>query len=108
MAGSLQAMRFDKPGNSSQNCLMGIMVRPLQDQFGAEIGGVDIAQPLDAATFAAIEAAWTRHGILLFRGVRMTPGQHIAFTRRFGPLHIMEPRQYNLPGHPEEIGRAHV
>jgi alpha-ketoglutarate-dependent taurine dioxygenase len=101
MAGSLQAMRFDKPGNSSQNCLMGITVRPLQDQFGAEIGGVDIAQPLDAATFAAIEAAWTRHGILLFRGVRMTPGQHIAFTRRFGPLHIMEPRQYNLPGHPE-------
>ena len=31
----------------------------------------------------------------------MSPEQHIAFTRRFGALHIMEPVQYNLPGHPE-------
>ena len=48
-----------------------------------------------------VEAAWTRHGILVFRDMRMTPEEHIAFTRRFGPLHIMEPLQYNLPGHPE-------
>ena len=27
--------------------------------------------------------------------------QHIAFTRRLGPLHIMEPLEFNLAGHPE-------
>jgi alpha-ketoglutarate-dependent taurine dioxygenase len=27
--------------------------------------------------------------------------QHVAFTRRLGPLHIMEPLEFNLAGHPE-------
>ena len=31
----------------------------------------------------------------------MTPEQQVAFTRRFGPLHIMVPRDYNPPEHPE-------
>jgi alpha-ketoglutarate-dependent taurine dioxygenase len=80
---------------------MTIEVIPLQGAFGAEIRGVDIAREVDVATFAAIAEAWRRHSILLFRGVRMTPEQHIAFTRRFGALHIMEPLHFNLPGHPE-------
>jgi alpha-ketoglutarate-dependent taurine dioxygenase len=63
--------------------------------------GADLAQPMDEATFAEIERAWTRHSILVFRDARMSPEQHVAFTRRFGALHIMEPLQYNLAGHPE-------
>ena len=31
----------------------------------------------------------------------MTPAQHVAFTRRLGPLHVMEPLEFNLPGYPE-------
>ena len=31
----------------------------------------------------------------------MTPQAQIAFTRRLGPLHIMEPLEFNLPGYPE-------
>jgi taurine dioxygenase/putative 2-oxoglutarate oxygenase len=80
---------------------MPIEVRPLREPFGAEILGVDLAGDLDAATVAAVEAAWTRHSILLFRDVRMTPTQHVAFSRRLGPLHVMEPLAFNLPGHPE-------
>ena len=80
---------------------MPIGFRPLHDSFGAEVLGVDIARPLDAATFAAIEDAWRRYSILLFRDVRMTPSEHIAFTRRLGPLHIMEPLEFNLAGYPE-------
>ena len=74
-------------------------IERLQGEFAAEVAALQL--PADDATFAAIEAAWTRHPILVFRDLRMTPEQHIAFTRRFGPLHIMEPLQYNLPGHPE-------
>ena len=76
-----------------------MVIRPLQGQFAAEVDGLVL--PVDDATFASIEAAWTRHPILVFRDLQMTPEQHIAFTRRFGELHIMEPRQYNLPGYPE-------
>src|SRR3954469_1055749 len=80
---------------------MKLEIRPIQGEFCAEVLGADLARALDDATFAEIERAWTRHSILVFREVRMTPEQQIAFTRRFGRLHIMEPLQYNLPGHPE-------
>ena len=80
---------------------MTIAVKPLHESFGAEIVGVDLARPIDAPAFAAIEDAWRRYSILLFRDVQMTPVQHVAFTRRLGTLHIMEPLEFNLPGHPE-------
>jgi alpha-ketoglutarate-dependent taurine dioxygenase len=80
---------------------MPIGLRSLHDSLGAEVVGIDLAHALDDETFAAIEAAWYRYGILLFRGVRMTPQGQIAFTRRLGPLHVMEPLEFNLPGHPE-------
>ena len=80
---------------------MPVEFRPLRGSFGAEVIGADPALEVDNPTFAAIEAAWYRHSILLFRGLTMTPEQQVAFTRRFGPLHIMVPRDYNLPEHPE-------
>ena len=80
---------------------MPIEVRPLHDSFGAEVVGADLARDLDDATIAAIQEAWTRHSLLLFRDVRMTPAQHVAFTRRLGALHVMEPLEFNLPDHPE-------
>ena len=87
---------------------MPLKIRPLTDRFGAEIIGVDISRDLDAATMAEIEAAWFRHSILLFRNVEMTPAQHVAFTRRLGPLHIMEPLEFNLPGFPEVLVVSNV
>src|SRR5262249_62084776 len=88
---------------SARELSMSLKIRPLHDSFGAETVGVDIARPLDDATMAEIEAVWHRHSILLFRNVEMTPAQHIAFTRRLGPLHIMEPPAFNLPRYPEVL-----
>jgi len=80
---------------------MAIEWRPLQEPFGAEVRGVDLARPVDDRTLGVIQDAWTRSGILLFRDMAMTPAEHVAFTRRLGPLHVMEPLEFNLPGHPE-------
>ena len=80
---------------------MPLEFRPLHGEFGAEVVGVDPRLEIDAPTFAAIEAAWYGRSILLFRGLAMSPEQHIAFTRRLGPLHMMVPVDYNLDGHPE-------
>jgi alpha-ketoglutarate-dependent taurine dioxygenase len=82
---------------------MPLQFRPLHPTFGAEVIGADLSGDVPASTFAEIEAAWQRYSILLFRNVRMTPAQHVAFTRRFGPLHIMEPLEFNLPGFPEVL-----
>jgi taurine dioxygenase/putative 2-oxoglutarate oxygenase len=77
-------------------------VRPLTPRgFGAEIIGLPPMLELDEPTFRLVEDAWHRHSVVVLRGLDMTPEQHIAFTRRLGPLHIMVPLQYNLDGHPE-------
>ena len=80
---------------------MALAFRPLHPTFGAEVIGADLSRNLPDATFDEIDAAWQRYSILLFRNVQMTPEQHIAFTRRFGELHVMEPLEFNLPEHPE-------
>ena len=80
---------------------MAVEFRPLHGNFGAEVVGIDSGLRVDDETFREIEAAWYRHPILLFRGWEMTPEQHIALTRRLGPLHVMVPLEHNLDGHPE-------
>lgn len=77
-------------------------IRPLHGTFGAEIVGIPPDLQVSDAEFRWIEAAWFDHSILLFRGLTMTPEQHVAFTQLFGPLHIMkEHLGATLPGRPE-------
>jgi alpha-ketoglutarate-dependent taurine dioxygenase len=77
-----------------------IVFTPIQGRFGCEITGADLSSDLPDEAFARIRQAWFDHSFLVFRDVSMTPAAHVAFTRRLGPLHIME-REFNLPGHPE-------
>lgn len=65
---------------------MTIQIRRLAAGLGAEVLGVDLAGTIDKATFAQIEQAWRDHLVLLFRNQPLTHEQHIAFSRRFGPL----------------------
>jgi taurine dioxygenase len=64
-----------------------IELRPISGAIGAEVHGVDPAGAIDDATVDAIKAALLRHLVLIFRDVSITPDQHVAFARRFGPLH---------------------
>jgi len=63
-----------------------LTVTPLHPHFGARVEGVDLAAPLDDATFAAIAEAFDQHSVLVFAGQRLTDEQQMAFSRRFGPL----------------------
>jgi taurine dioxygenase len=62
-----------------------IDVIPTGAALGAEVRGVDL-KSVDAAPFAAIEAAWHAHQVLLFRGQSLGDRDLIAFSRRFGDL----------------------
>ena len=55
---------------------------------GSEVVGLDlrVSDQLADATIAALWQLLGERGILLFRGQVMDHDQHIAFTRRFGPL----------------------
>jgi taurine dioxygenase len=65
-----------------------IQVNPVTPFLGAEIGGVDLSQPLSAAAFEEIERAFVEFGVIFFRGQQLTPEQHIAFAERFGRIDI--------------------
>lgn len=67
---------------------MTLALKPLHGEFGAEVVGIVPTLEVDDITFAEIEQAWFDRSILLFRNLRMSPTQHIAFTRRLGPLYI--------------------
>ena len=62
--------------------------KPLSWRTGSEISGLDLRRS-DEIAQATIESLWQllgERGILLFRGQQIDHGQHLAFTRRFGPL----------------------
>ncbi|HYW92488.1 MAG TPA: TauD/TfdA family dioxygenase [Gammaproteobacteria bacterium] len=63
-----------------------ILVAPLTGTLGAEIHGVDLAQPPDEATLAEIHGAFLEHHVIFFRDQQLTPEQQMAFGRRFGEL----------------------
>jgi taurine dioxygenase len=64
----------------------GITIVPTGASLGADIVGVDLSQPLDAATFTAIEDAWRQHLVLRFRGQQLDDPGLLRFARRFGEL----------------------
>ena len=77
-------------------------IRPLRDApLGAEIIGLDLGQALAAEDLARIRNALVEHGVLVFREQRITPEQHIAFSRRFGPLQVHVLNRFHLQHHPE-------
>jgi len=67
---------------------MAIRITPLTPVFAAEIAGVDIARPVDDATWSGIRAAFEEHSVLVFRGTRLDDDTQIAFSHRFGALEI--------------------
>ena len=75
-------------------------VRRVAGALGAEISGVDLAQPLADETIGAIRAAFVEHQVIFFRDQTLTPAQQTAFGARFGPLNI-HPYVAGMAGHPE-------
>ena len=67
---------------------MAIEVIPLHPTLGAEVRGVDLTRPVMPAVFDEIEAAFNRHGILLFPEQPVTDEQQLAFSGLFGPLEV--------------------
>jgi taurine dioxygenase len=78
-------------------------IRPFDAPLGAEVVGLDLAQPLGDSDFAALHRAHLDHHVLVFRDQRITPSQQVAFSRRFGALQIHVLRQFQLPSDPEVL-----
>ncbi len=78
-----------------------IAVRKLTPVIGAEIDGVDLAQPLSNRTQDEIHRALAENLVIFFRDQHLGPDQHLAFGRLFGDLHVH-------PAAPHEAGRPEL
>lgn len=74
---------------------------PITDGIGTEVRGVDVTTDISDSDFERIYQAWTETTLLLVRGQKMTPEQHIAFTARFGEVYSYTRSQFNHSDHPE-------
>lgn len=64
---------------------MSITLNPITPQFAAEVGDVNLAA-LTPADLDAIKQAFWRYAVLVFPDQHLSPEQHLAFARHFGPL----------------------
>ena len=77
-------------------------ITPIAGALGAEISGVSLSVELSEEVIAEIRQALLDHLVIFVRDQQITPEQHLAFSRRFGPL---EEHDFvkGLPDHPEII-----
>ena len=61
-------------------------VEKLTPHIGAEIKGIDLNKPQDAATMAALKQAWLENIVLLFRGQKLTQEAQLRATKFFGKV----------------------
>jgi taurine dioxygenase len=80
---------------------MAIEIKPLTATLGAEITGVDMANP-DEGTLAELRRAWLDHKVLVLRDQHISTEEHIAFGRAFGELEI-HPFASGKEGFPEIV-----
>jgi alpha-ketoglutarate-dependent taurine dioxygenase len=63
-----------------------LQVRRVAGCIGADIDGVDLAEPLHPATIAALRDALHTHKVLFFRDQHLDHASHVALGEQFGQL----------------------
>ncbi len=80
---------------------MTIAVTPFHPSPGAEISGVDLSRPIDAATQGLLSRALADHLALVFHDQSLTADQYLAAAEAFGPPMRQHYSQHNMPDYPD-------
>ena len=101
----MSARTTDAHAAPSPRAIMDAEAWPFQihklDAIGAQVDGIDLAQPISADLFACLYGAFLRHQVLLFRDQDIPPGRQVDFARHFGEVQIHVMNQYHAGDHPE-------
>ena len=65
---------------------MSAEVWPVTADFAAEIGDVNLAEPLSDSDWAVIEQAFNSYSVLIFPDQKLKQNEHVTFARRFGRI----------------------
>lgn len=86
----------------AQSAYRTITVRPEPSGFGAEVSGLDLSLPLEAAVLAEVKDAWARHAVLVFPDQPLSLDDLEAFTLQIGPFGH-DPYVAPMAGHPNVL-----
>ena len=78
---------------------MSCTITPLTEHTGAEVRGVDLREPLDDATHAALNRAFVDRHVLVIRDQDFSPEQFKRAAQVFGALQPHDKKQHHVPGH---------
>jgi alpha-ketoglutarate-dependent taurine dioxygenase len=80
---------------------MSCTITPMTEHTGAEVRGVDLREPIDDATHAALNRAFVNHHVLVIRDQDFSPEQFKRAAQVFGALQQHDKKQHHIPGHPD-------
>jgi taurine dioxygenase len=73
----------------------------LTDHTGAEVSGIDLREPIDPSTHAALNRAFIERHVVVIRNQDFTPDQFKRAAQVFGELQPHDKKQHHVPGHPD-------
>ena len=65
---------------------MSISIFPIVSNFAAEVGDIDLHQPLPLDDLQTVRDAFATYAVLIFPAQNLSPEQHLAFAANFGPI----------------------
>src|ERR1051326_7595144 len=75
-------------------------VTPLPPHTGAEIRGLDLTQPLDPQSRAAVNRAFATHHVLVVRDQKYGPEEFTRAVQVWGQLQPHDKKELHVPGYP--------
>ena len=77
------------------------MITSLSSHTGAEVCGVDLTQPVDAALRERLNRAFVEHSVLVFRDQNLSPRQMLDAVQLFGKVFPQHNTRFALPECPQ-------
>jgi taurine dioxygenase len=75
-------------------------ITKLKEHIGAEVTGIDLREPIDAATRGRLREAAAKHVALVIRDQKLTAAQYQAAAENFGELMPDQDRRFLVEGLP--------
>jgi alpha-ketoglutarate-dependent taurine dioxygenase len=72
-------------------------ISPITTHTGAEVRGLDLTQPVDAALCERLNHAFVAHSVLVFRDQHLSPHQLLAAVQLFGEVFPQHNTRFSLP-----------
>ncbi|MGH7110325.1 MAG: TauD/TfdA dioxygenase family protein [Stellaceae bacterium] len=72
-------------------------IAPLSAHTGAEVKGLDLRRPVDAATRERLNAVFVARSVLVFRDQHLAPAEMLAAARLFGEVFAQHNPRFALP-----------